>query len=385
MNGCFQELDTVNFNFDKVIGRFAGVLKDIKAKLFLYSIFYNIVLSPSQVLDVLVLRRGIFEDKSCLDSLYLPFSFSVDSDLITEKNKFSKQLARFLSRSGPDAFLFSSVSKGLTAAKNWGAYVEYNRNLSDNDLLSAASHDYKEIVEWAKILDEKQGSFGVSPYREALSFSDLFEEYSRYSSEFTFGKKGIIPKSRSGAYQIIEKEVPKGQQETSKEIPNFLSNLRYAMGTDSSLILDNQSRIITENSLDITDHLSCITLDLNGIFDKFPELRDIIYTTDMKRHSALLYEVRKFTDQGWERVGLNKLVEAKNFFSKALSTYIYALMKNREKNEKDLLGTVSPKISVNEVSVELVTLPVPFLKNLSLKHKLKGLGKFIGVNKLRNN
>jgi hypothetical protein len=376
MKGYAQDLDTVNFSSEKNVGgKLEGMLIDAKVKTILYSAFYTISLSPNQVIDLLLVREK-FYDTQAFSSL--PFSFHLDSGIYRAENPFEKQLLLFLRREGNNAFVFSSIPNGIEKANEWGEFVKENSRISDADLIKEANDDlfYREIVEWVKKLDSDISKINIEPFNKS-SYENLFLDYIEASQNRDFISYPV-PKSRSQAYQLISDDHKQDIDiRKRKQLPDLISNIQYAIGTKSKLILEYSSPCVFDVKKDYIKYMPAnVSIDIKSLLKKYPDVETAIIDSDLKKISIALNKSREEVDTAWKVINDKKL--ALKYFSKGLKIFLSNIVGKDiiEENPIDL-GYVLPKTpdSLGELKIHL-----NFLKRLRLrKKKFKGIDKFINI------
>lgn len=364
MKGYAQDLDTVNFSSEKNVGgKLEGRLIDAKVKTILYSAFYTISLSPNQVIDLLLVREK-FNDTQAFSSL--PFSFHLDYSLYRAENPFEKQLLLFLRREGNDAFIFSSTPNGREKANDRGEFVKENSTISNADLIKEANDDhfYREIVEWVKKLDSNISKINIEPFIVESNYENLFANYIEASQNRDFISYPI-PKSRSQAYKLSD-------YHNKPDIPDLISNIQYAMGTKSKLILGYSSPCVFDVKKDSIKYMPAnVSIDMKGLLKKYPDVETAISDSDLKKISIALNKSREDVDTAWKVINDKKL--ALKYFSKGLKIFLSNIVGKDIIEEAPIdFGHVLP-YSLGEVKIY-----PNFLKRL-YKKEFKGLDKFINI------
>ncbi len=372
MKGYAQDLDTVNFSSEKNVGgKLEGMLIDAKVKTILYSAFYTISLSPNQVIDLLLVRKK-FYDTQAFSSL--PFSFHLDSGIYRAKNPFEKQLLLFLRREGSNAFIFSSIPNGIEKANEWGEFVKENSRISDADLIKEANDDhfYREIVEWVKKLDSGISKINIEPFNVKSSYENLFADYIEASQNRDFSSYPV-PKSRSQAYQLISDDYRQDIDiRKRKQLPDLISNIQYAMGTKSKLILEYSSPCVFDVKKDYIKYIPAnLSIDIKGLLKKYPDVETAIIDSDLKKISIALNKSREEVDTAWKVINDKKL--ALKYFSAGLKIFLSNIVGKDIIEEAPInLGWVLP-LSLGEIKIYL-----NFLKKMHMK-KFRGIDKFINI------
>ncbi|MCD6162793.1 MAG: hypothetical protein J7K40_10320 [candidate division Zixibacteria bacterium] len=323
MKGYLEYLDTLNFSYitddqPKMVPK----LKEAKVRLVLYSVFYEIVFSPNQILDLLPLRE-IFRES---DQLFkLPFDFHIDRDIYRQHNPFEKQLIKMLRRSGTQAILFSSIPYGTEKALEWGQFIETAGNISDSDLLTEAIKDdfYPDIVEWVKKLDQDNDrKIMIKPFAVEYKYGELFTDY-RNSVLSKDEYQGLPePQTRSQAIQLIDKIFP-GKMKSKLAIPNFISNIQYGIGTDSRLILENTPLFTFNDRDNYTDNYARVTINIKELLDIIPSAKTTIDSTEWSKIIEALNTSKEEIKVGWYYINTKRDERlAKKHFKKGLITFL---------------------------------------------------------------
>lgn len=300
MKAYLQELDTVNFSQDNIQpGILDAKITDTKVRVAIYSVFYEIALSPNQAIDLLVLRRA--KSEASLSSL--PFSFHLDK--VHTDTPFTNFLLAMLKRGGKKAFIFSSEPDSISKAREWGQLIiSEGARMDDKALLSAAiqSAFYPHIVEWARQLDAESSTLKINLSIVKPSYYELFRDYFETQEAFTtFDFLEIqFPENRSETYSAIDSlSIPSSEKQKRKEIPNLISNISYAMETESKLIISESSPfefIVQERSPEI---LASLYIDLKGLLSNYPELEDAIKNSAWKKIGEARYKAHPAVIEGW--------------------------------------------------------------------------------------
>lgn len=374
MDGYLQVLDTVNFGRDDDLKLTQAALADAKAKTTMYMLFYDIVLSPNQIMDSLVVGEEFFESRAALP---LPFKCCLDPSVVGHVNPFTKQLLIFLRREGDSAFLFSSVANGARKAIQWGSWVEKNRGISDEDLLQEAQNHYGEVVEWAKLLDRDSENISIQPYNQIHSFETLLKEYTLGQLQYLDYLNVDVPKSRSHGYQAITRnhKSPQGVRRR-KQLLDFLSNLQNALGTNSKLIIEPDSPITYEPNR--KERLAYLTIDFNGLFASHPEIQSAVVESNSLKLSQALLLAKGEIDIGWESVGKNKR-ESRRHFTEGLRIFARNMIGRDVAPDSLEIYYGLPDIYRQSGTVGLKASGA-FMNRLFRLGSFRGIGKFIKLN-----
>jgi hypothetical protein len=379
--GYLQELDTVRFAVDIAGADRHGRLRDTKARIFLYSVFYDVVLSPNQVLDLLVLRDGLI-DLSSTAPLSLPFVFGVDSGIYarlvagTLTAPFRTQLQLLLARAGENAFIFSSVPGGRVVAKEWGEFV--HRAMPDEAVLYEARHHpyYAAVLDWAERLDGCILNLRLTPYTNRARFSELLSDYHRRSGAPPFIND--VPGTRSRAYQMLEENVKdEGVRSGARDLIDLISNLQNAIDIEARLILDADSPYISDRVLASPGQPASVDIDFANLFVAFPRLKDAIKGASLEKLSEALYESRTHALNGWRCI--DELPVARIHFSSALKTFLTIIF-GYEGGVRDVIDNLAmtPALSAN-ASVSALVPVGKFINYCLYKRALKGVGRFLNL------
>ena len=380
MKGYLQDLDTVNFNPDTHVGELRGLFREAKIRTALYNVVYEVTLAPNQVLDLAWLR----DDYANVSPKVWPFIFTVDSTLIESRTPFTKQLLLFLRRSGNQAFVFSSMPRNVELAKKWGEFLETEGHMmADEPLLAEASNYYGEIVAWAKRLDALSGDIVIRPYGQGPKYSELYGDYLT-----ALGLPYLDPpQTRSEAYSKISllPDVDlQAQFDTLKSIPDLVSNVQYAINTQSRLILGSES--VLEHKIELPEtkeFVADIILDLNGLLSRYSEIEDAIASSSAEKISEALSKARKYVQQGWSLLDIRDVSGAKRKLGAGLKVFA------RELAQKDMPSfpvriILEPSFIAGKpptFKVEIPPINVAVYLRWFVKWKLRGLDKFINIRK----
>jgi len=361
--GYLELLDTVNFTPDRHRGgSLQGLHDDAFAQAMLIRLFHEIVLSPNQVLDLSFLRASHL-DPSTSSPAY-PFTFSVDSRIQRKPNPFTSQLAEFLRRPGDQAFIFSSLPNGTPLARQWGAYVlsETKRlhGIRDSDLLTeASSSNYAEIVDWAKHLDAMP-SLNIVPYHAQVQFPQALSQYYELTGQRLSWLD--LPSTRSMAYGRIEAKYPAEQDQfEAKTSPDAASNMLYARALDARLVQKSDSRFQIE-----PDMRSSLTLDLHGLFAKYPFVKQVLLQSDLVSLARARDAAALHIEAGWSSMHSDPDA-ALTHFTSAIKTFLLHLM------EGPVITEVG-EINVSPITGFSAAIKVP--SSLVAKWRLRGIDKF---------
>jgi len=374
MQGYIQELDTVRFDYDQVAGNFLGKFNNAKVSTVLYSIFYDICLSPNQVIDLLPLREHLYDEKG---GLSLPFIYHLDSDINLRNQPFTNQLVKLLRREGNDAFIFSSTPNGRQKCIEWGAFMVENRGINDDDLIKEAHSYYSDVIDWVEKLDSHKNKLRMQSFSLKCSYKDLLDNYIRKQ----FGLIDYIsfdaPTTRSMSYQaILNTNLSAKEVSEKKTLPDFVSNLQYAIGTNSKLIVDQMSNLFIDDNLSEYP-ISSITIDIKGLISAYPELESRIISLSMSDISTARFKTRDKISEGWDYLSSGNKEMARLSFSDGLRLFIKDILQ-REIKVKDLLD-INANMSPKGVGFSL---PIgKFIKWIIQEKQLqfKGISKFLNI------
>jgi hypothetical protein len=375
MKGYLQELDTVNFVPEEHIGELPGLIHNVKVKTILYSIFYDVTLSPNQVLDSTWFR----DQYQSINPRTWPFILTVDEKVINKISPFVDQLILFLRRSGKEAFLFSSIPNGMKLTQDWGSFIEKEgKNLSDTDLITEAKKYFNEIVLWAQLLDSQHENIIINPYGAGPTYNQL---YSDYLMSIGLGYLEA-PKNRSIAYSKI-RDIHDVDFKICKSIPDLISNIQYAINTQSRLIIDSES--ILEHKIELPESkevVADIILDLNGILSKYNEIEDCIETLTIDKISQAISKAKKTTSEGWALLGKRaNEKEVRKKFVAGLKIFIKEIIQRDTPNipfsvlfKPPVLPGEKPSFKIDFPAINKIV----YLKWFT-EWKLRGLDKFINL------
>jgi len=380
MKGYLQELDTVNFNPDLYTGMLPGLYREAKICTTLYNIIYQVTLSPNQVLDSAWIR----ESYSTVNPKSWPFIFTVHESVVKEEYPFLSQLLLLLRRSGDQSFIFSSLPRNVELAQKWGEFMLTDGiNLSDEALLEEANNYVGEIIDWAKQLDSVYNNIVVHPFGQGPHFKELYMDY----------LTGIgvpylePPKERSEAYSKIaslQKIDSISQFDTLRSVPDLVSNVQYAINTQSRLILSSDS--ILEHKIDLPGtkgFIADIVLDLKGLLSEYTEIEEAIVASNPSEIAIATNKARKHVQEGWDFVAEGEFAKARRKFGDGLKSFV-----------KELVQQEIPSLPIS-ISFEPAVIPgqpptfkveIPFVNpavyyRWFMKWKLRGLDKFINIRK----
>jgi hypothetical protein len=370
VEGYMQELDTINFRRDEFPHLSEGILEETRVKAMLYMVFYDIVLSPNQVIDSLVVRGKLFEPSI---QTPLPFQCYLDTTVIRSNNPFMQQLLLLLRREGDSAFIFSSIANGQEKARIWGSLIEKNPQIGDEDLLSEAENHYKDVIEWAAELDNYSSKVVIKAYDQQASFETLLTDYV-YNQLGPLQFMNVdIPKNRSQGYQsLVSSQLPSQEASNGKEALDFISNLQNALGTRAKLIVPTDSHLIFQTQA--RDRLAYVSLDIDGLLNKHPEIDFALRESSFARISEALKESRNEVELAWKSIGNER--ESLKHFTEGLKLF------SRNVVERDI-PTESIQITYKHQDPTLgeagISVPVPrgFTDRLFRRNKFRGIGKFI--------
>jgi hypothetical protein len=235
-------------------------------------------------------------------------------------------------------------------------------------------HFYREIVEWVKKLDSDISKINIEPFNKS-SYENLFLDYIEASQNRDFISYPV-PKSRSQAYQLISDDYKQDIDiRKRKQLPDLISNIQYAIGTKSKLILEYASPCVFDVKKDYIKYMPAnVSIDIKGLLKKYPDVETAIIDSNLKKISIALNKSREEVDTAWKVINDKKL--ALKYFSKGLKIFLSNIVGKDiiEENPIDL-GYVLPKTpdSLGELKIHL-----NFLKRLR-KKKFKGIDKFINI------
>ncbi len=374
--GYFQEFDTVNFNESKVGIDRKAVYQNTIVKSNIYQVFYQVILSPNQVIDSAWLRYQLLGS----DPIDWPYMFSVEHQFLRDKKPFTQQLLQYLRRSGVDAFLFSSAFDNEQKKSEWSK-LEITSDLSDDEILRVARDYYGEIIEWADRLDRifQQNNIRLIPFKNETNFEEaataLFP-----AMNLTFAN---TPKTRSGAF-ILAKETAhdQGEYEEKKRKINTTSNVQYAINIGARLVQNESNDQLTDiTKLPPDIRQSHLVIDFDGLLSNYPELQDAILNQGSIEYSEARLKAMPSIELAWKHYTEKRFDRALENFQNGFNQYYKALVGRTIK-----LNFIDTKIrSTQDGSVEFVVEPnenLPrALKYLwSTKNFLKGgLDQFLNI------
>lgn len=364
-----QALDTPLFDPVKHLGGgLRSAINESYAKAMIYSVFYEVVLSPNQVLDLALLRQSNLDPTK--DPEAYPFTYSVDVRFLGKPKPFTSNLLLILKRGGKDSFVFSSLKNNWQLKVNWGEFInEGGDKLSDTDILAEAKKTaYGEIVEWAEKIDRESSKLTIEPYGlpQGIKYQDVFRSFLNETQYL--GWLPNLPNSRSEAYALIDESIKDQTMRTlAKQIPDFVSNTQYARGVNSRLSIESTSIIDVE-----TDASDVLRLDLDGIFTKYEFAIDALEGASYTDLSKARKKASKFMTQGWS-IENDDPDGAVKLFSQGLKEFFGEIV-----GQKYTEAIMSVGVSVPIASLA-VNVPASYIAKL----KLKGLDKFINFKKKR--
>jgi len=304
MNGYLRSLDTVNFNVDSEENQHL-ILKEktkrTKGSLILYSLFYNINLSPNQLIDLYPLRK-LLEDKP-EEIANLPLNFFIETEFVNTSNPFEAQLLSYLRRGGENAFIFSSLKNSEFTALDWGDKIGSGYStLTDREILKLAKrhHDYGKIIDWVQNLDKslKTSERTIKEFQKKIQYKDIFHNY--WITSPPDDRKIDLSKaiSRSHAFQLLKSE---GYLDKPgmKSLPNFISNIVYSKGALSDLVYDIKEEVPVKGGVeDITKHAR-FRIDLEQLQKIFPNIFDKLSEIEFKEMAGVYYNTRPAVKKAW--------------------------------------------------------------------------------------
>lgn len=362
-----QSLDTVIFDPTKHRGgNLRSAINESFAKSMVYSAFYEIVLSPNQVLDLALLRQSNLDPTK--DPEAYPFTYSVDSKFLGKPNPFTSNLLLILNRGGADSFLFSSLKNNWKLKVDWGEFIsEGGGKLTNTDILTEAKKTaYGEIVEWAEKLDHEADKLTIESFgaTQDIKYQDVFRSFLNETQYL--GWLPALPKSRSEAYALIDEAVRDPTVKAfAKQIPDFVSNTQYAKGVNSRLAIESTSIIDVEASAS-----DVLRLDLDGLFSKYEFALDALEGANYTDLSKARKKANKFMTQGWSLEN-DDPEGAIKMFGKGLREFLGDVVSKKYTETIMSFGVFTPIANL------AVNIPASFIA----KFRLRGLDKFINFNK----
>lgn len=358
-----QSLDTVIFDPIKYRGgNLRAVIDDSFAKAMVYSTFYEIVLSPNQVLDLALLRQANLDPTK--DPAAYPFTYSADSRFIGKPNPFTSNLLLILKRGGKDSFVFSSLPNNWQLKVSWGEFISQGGDkLTNADLLTEAKKTaYGEIVEWAEKLDREVSKLTIEPYNanQDVNYQDVFRSFLNETQYL--GWLPSLPKSRSEAYALIDEAISDSTVKAlAKQIPDFVSNTQYAKGVNSRLSIESTSIIDVEATAS-----DALRLDLDGLFSKYEFALDALEGASYTDLSKARKKANKFMAEAWA-IENSDPEGAIKIFGKGLREFLGDVVGKKNTETIMQLGVFAPIANL------VVNIPASFIAKL----RLRGLDKFI--------
>lgn len=358
-----QSLDTVIFDTAKHPGgSLRAAIDESFAKAMVYSTFYEIVLSPNQVLDLALLRQSNLDPTK--DPAAYPFTYSVDASFVGKPNPFTSNLLLILKRRGKDSFLFSSLKNNWHLKVNWGEFTNQGGDkLADADLLVEAKKTaYGEIVEWAEKLDREAGKLTIEPYgaTQDVNYQNVFRSFLNETQYL--GWLPNLPKSRSEAYALIDEAISDlTVKALAKQIPDFVSNAQYAKGVNSRLSIESTSVIDVEATAN-----DALRLDLDGLFSKYEFALDALEGATYTDLSKARKKANKFMAEAWS-IENNDPEGAIKIFGQGLREFLGDVVGKKNTETIMQLGISAPIANL------AVNIPASFIAKL----RLRGLDKFI--------
>lgn len=384
MKGYIQEFDTVNFNEDKIFADRVGVYDDARVKSAIYNLFYDVTLSPNQVLDLRWLRDSLSSSYNPRSNpKNWPYIFTVLKPFGRSTTPFTDQLVYLLKRRGKDAFVFSSIQNNIELQEEWGKLVSRRgREMSGTALLREARKYCEDIVDWAKELDKARHQIKIHAYDPVISFSDLYKLLSTFSNE----PYGTPPDTRSAAYSEIDsrpKELGIDPKlftidiQKAKDKPDLVSNLQYAICTDARFTRDPKKPLPFElfnlpisRPTAIKRHL---VIDFQMLFKDYQEIKPAILSSSPEELSRATFEAKDYIRRGWSFLDDNLDKQARLEFGEGLRQFLTRLL---ERGFPKIPLEVSTDPNRPNVSIDIL---VPLVSFLVKKYKWRkgGLDHFI--------
>ena len=362
-----QSLDTVIFDPQKHPGgNLRAVIDDSFAKAMIYSTFYEIVLSPNQVLDLALLREPNLDPTK--DPASYPFTYSIDSSLIGNPKPFTANLLLFLRRGGKDSFVFSSLHNNWKLKDNWGKFIEEsNKKLTDDDLIAEAKKTpYGEIVEWAEKLDKASGNLTIDSYNQSIGYQDIFRSFLNETQYL--GWLPSLPKSRSEAYALIDEAVSDATVKAlAKQIPDFVSNIQYAKGLNSRLSIESTSIIDIEATSD-----NALRLNLNGLLSEYQFVLNALVGASYTDLSRARKNAQEYMSKAWD-IENSDPKSAIKIFGKGLREFLGVVVGTQNTQIIQSIVLAAPIPYLPAIANLTVNMPARFITKL----RLRGLDKFI--------
>jgi hypothetical protein len=319
--GYFQEFDTVNFDETQIVSDRKSLYQNTIVRSDIYQAFYQVVLSPNQVLDSAWLRYQLLN----LQLVDWPYIFSVDQQYIRKENPFTQQLFQYFRRVGKDSFLFSSAFNSEQKKLEWSG-LDIKPEIPDHELLRIARGYYGEIIEWADQLDKmfRQTNLRVIPFKNQTNFKEaataLFP-----AMKITFPE---VPITRSGAY-LTAKEIAHDQSEyeDQRRKINTTSNVQYAINVDARLVQNESNDPLTDlTKLPPDLRQSHLVINFEGLLSKFPELREAITNQGIRQRSEARAKARPSIELAWKQYLEQKFDQALENFRDGFNNYYKSLV-----------------------------------------------------------
>ncbi|MEX1071159.1 MAG: hypothetical protein WEC37_00895 [Anaerolineales bacterium] len=333
-----KDIDTVRHDPDEFTeSEFDADVDQSYVLIVLYLIFYDVALSPNQVLDLEVLRTR-FDVKRFGEYGY-PLTLSVTESFLNVENPFKSQFLSDISRHGSDAYYAASIRRSRDAKERLGEVMagaksrkvgtkkdnvdldavtlsedEITSNLKSNSELS----EIMGILNWVEKLDRKRSWINLLPfvrqdYRKA--FKDYITETGKNVDELPDS-----PKSRSQVYKWIENIDPERAIKI-KDTADTVSNALYAKGLNLEAFAfeQNKEEIV---SPEIQDR---IRIDFRNVIEDDPWIIDAILNSKPESISIARHEAERLILQGWNLLA-NDEVEALERFREGARVFFRFLI-----------------------------------------------------------
>jgi hypothetical protein len=368
--GYVQAFDTVRFNPELNDGKsLLTLLEDGYINWALYSVFYQIALSPNQIFDLPLLSFPKFAQLSLVN---FPFKFSVDWSIAGSPTKFTDQLLILLRRKGDSVFVFGSMSDGNKRAESWNHFLaDAEGDIPNEKILKEAKKPefYPEAVERAAQLDRDAANMSVATFAENVSFGEAYEDVLSKSGEDV----SLRRKSRSIVYR--EHQFTSGLTETNRIIKDR-ADLATAFSNASSiqaykafstrLVLGPESNIPR-----LGDPLPILRIDIPGLIRKYKdEIRKPILGANASEIITAADKVIDHVGLGWNLIPTDRRAAIKEF-SNAMSKFLNSLG-NKLKIE-------APGLSVSKEGEASIDIPLGGVWGFLNKYKFRGIDKFIWI------
>lgn len=376
-----EDLDTVKYDMGVISSTVVQGRSDTAyVALILYSIFYNIVLSPNQVLDLKLVRERF--PISRFRTYSYPLIFTFFSAYASNSEPFKAQLLDYLNRHGDGAFYFSSINNSAKVKDNWGAIVESEKkkrssgkkkaNLDKitlpedvivSELKNAGFDEVIGILNWVNELDGNKNFLKPQAYT-GEPYSQHFSSFVQ-DSQYDVSDLPGVPNARSQLYKWID-NFPEKRKSEIKDVADFVSNVQYAKGTRAlRLTLELQSIFQVDPDVD------SLVIDLGNLLSDAPWIREGILNSKPERILVAREESKSVIVEGWSLLSMNDRTQALLKFNEGFRIFFENLVEN------DWIRKVGKLEFIDNRKIGERSFIIP--KSYFLKTRLKGIDKFINI------